>query len=897
MKRKLWTLLLALGAALALCVGASAADFLTGWDEVTNSTTTLESGKQYYLNNDVTVSQTITVRGTVTLDLNGHVLKYESANKGSVIVVENGGQLTIEDSNTSNLSHKFNPNGKLWVLDEASGTETVTGGVITGGTGYQYQKVHPNGEGYIDEVGGGVCVKSGGKLTMEGGNIVGCSAMSGKGGGVYVEGDFSMTGGSISGCSAKSGGGVHVGAWNKNATFDMSGNAVIRNCRCKSDSSDAQGGGVYALGRFTMSDNAAIRDCECITNSGSAWGGGVFVSRHDKTIEFTMSGSAVIENCKVTAASPNSRTTSYGGGVYVAERSSLTLEDNTKIKDCSAENTSGGAAYGGGIFIRGDLTIAVSAEVGENCTAGIGSGIYLEVISYSSGSWNLYANGGVIAGEVVLNNSSNYGGTIKITSSNEGTTEFKGSVLNNNGIIEKGEFTGEVTNNGTISGGVFNGTVNNNGIIENPDDSTGPNFTGTVINGEDGTIAEGVSIPNLIFIVTFDNEGTKTTETFAKGGNLTAPTTQTKEGYRFDGWYYDNNGSEAKWNFDTDTVTRAMTLKAKWVQTYTVTFETSGGSAVGPVTVDAGSTVTKPADPTKSGYTFGGWYTENTYENPYDFHAAVTGSLTLYAKWNAIVYSDPTYAVSAPTAENGKIAVSPRYAERGERVTVTLTPDEGYELESLTVTDSRGNELTLTDKGDGRYTFTMPARRVEIKASFVETVEVSPFADVAIDAYYYEAVKWAQEKGITSGIGNGLFGPNQPCTRGQIVTFLWRAAGSPVVNYAMDLSDVAEDAYYGEAVRWALSEGITTGAGESSFSPDATCTRAQAVTFLARALNANASGKAEFGDVPTDSYFAEAVAWAAANGVTEGVGGGLFGSDNSCTRGQIVTFLYRAYNK
>ena len=191
----------------------------------------------------------------------------------------------------------------------------------------------------------------------------------------------------------------------------------------------------------------------------------------------------------------------------------------------------------------------------------------------------------------------------------------------------------------------------------------------------------------------------------------------------------------------------------------------------------------------------------------------------------------------------------------------------------------------------------MYKRQVEIKASFVGTVEVSPFADVAIDAYCYEAVKWAVKNGITDGVGNDRFAPEQSCTRAQIVTFLWRAAGSPVVNYAMDLSDVAEDVYYAEAVRWALSEGITTGTGEGSFSPDATCTRAQAVTFLARALNANASGKAEFGDVPTDSYFAEAVAWAAANGVTEGVGGGLFGSDNSCTRGQIVTFLYRAYNK
>lgn len=903
MKRKLWTLLLALGAALALCVGASATEVSTA-DALTDDS--VELNGEYKLIADITIDRSIVINKekSVTLDLNGHVLNLTDTSGGdSWITVEGGGNLTITDSSPA-VPHNFEPNADgLWVLDE-NGSETVTGGVITGGTGYQYQKVHPNGEGYIDEVGGGVCVKSGGKLTMEGGNIVGCSAMSGKGGGVYVEGDFSMTGGSISGCSAKSGGGVHVGAWNKNATFDMSGNAVIRNCRCKSDSSDAQGGGVYALGRFTMSDNAAIRDCECITNSGSAWGGGVFVSRHDKTIEFTMSGSAVIENCKVTAASPNSRTTSYGGGVYVAERSSLTLEDNTKIKDCSAENTSGGAAYGGGIFIRGDLTIAGSAEVGENCTAGIGSGIYLEVISYSSGSWNLYANGGVIAGEVVLNNSSNYGGTIKITSSNEGTTEFKGSVLNNNGTIEKGTFTGEVTNNGTISGGVFNGTVNNNGIIKNADDSTGPNFTGTVINGEDGTIAEGVSIANLIFIVTFDNEGTKTTETIAKGGNLTAPTTQTKEDYRFDGWYYTVNNVEKKWNFDTDKVCYPMTLKAKWVpKTYQVTYyagqyanETFNQTDMKTHGV---ALVLKGAIFTRSGYTQTGW---TTGQVDYALGGMYTNNVevVLHPVWTAIptTSGDRSYPVIVRRAENGKIAVSPKNASAGSTVTITVKPDSGYVLETISVTDKNDNDLKLTDKGNGKYTFTMPASKVEIKATFMEDNSVlNFFYDVPNDAYYFEAVKWAAENGITGGVGNSLFAPNQPCTRAQIVTFLWRAAGSPVVNYAMELSDVAEDVYYAEAVRWALSEGITTGTGKSSFSPDATCTRAQAVTFLARALNANASGKAEFGDVPTDSYFAEAVAWAAANGVTEGVGGGLFGSDNSCTRGQIVTFLYRAYNK
>ena len=401
--------------------------------------------------------------------------------------------------------------------------------------------------------------------------------------------------------------------------------------------------------------------------------------------------------------------------------------------------------------------------------------------------------------------------------------------------------------------------------------------------------------------MTFDNEGTRTTAIIDNGGKLTAPAAPTKEGYRFDGWYYDNNGGKAKWDFDAGTVTRAMTLKAEWVQTYTVTFETSGGRAVDPVTVDAGSTVTKPADPTKSGYTFGGWYKDSTLQTPWDFaNDTVTADTTLYAKWTAnppapsYDNSDPTYAVSAPAAENGKIAVSPRYAERGERVTITVKPDSGYRLDDLTVTDKNGKELKLTDKGNGKYTFTMPASKVEINATFVKEVETSPFSDVSTSAYYYEAVKWAREKGITGGIGNGLFGPNQPCTRAQIVTFLWRAAGSPVVNYAMNMSDVPEGSYYAEAVRWALSEGITTGTGDGKFSPDTTCTRAQSVTFLFRAIGRQVDSKAEFNDVLTDSYYANAVAWAVENGVTNGIGDGLFEPNNSCTRAQIVTFLARS---
>ena len=259
--------------------------------------------------------------------------------------------------------------------------------------------------------------------------------------------------------------------------------------------------------------------------------------------------------------------------------------------------------------------------------------------------------------------------------------------------------------------------------------------------------------------------------------------------------------------------------------------------------------------------------------------------------------SDPTYAIEVgKDIRNGTVTANRRYAERGDTVTITVKPDDGFKLDDLTVTDKNGKELKLTDKGNGKYTFTMPASKVEIKATFVKEVETSPFSDVSTSTYYYEAVKWAQEKDITGGIGNGLFGPNQPCTRAQIVTFLWRAAGSPEPKSMSSFSDVSADSYYAKAVAWAVENGITTGTGDGKFSPDATCTREQAVAFLYRASGSPAvSGGSAFSDVAANAYYADAVAWAEKNGVTGGIGGGLFGSGNTCTRAQIVTFLYRAY--
>lgn len=259
--------------------------------------------------------------------------------------------------------------------------------------------------------------------------------------------------------------------------------------------------------------------------------------------------------------------------------------------------------------------------------------------------------------------------------------------------------------------------------------------------------------------------------------------------------------------------------------------------------------------------------------------------------------SSPSYSVTIPNkTENGTVTVNPKSASKGSTVTITAKPDSGYQLDDLTVTDKNGKELKLTDKGNGKYTFTMPASKVEVNATFVKEVEISPFSDVSTSAYYYEAVKWAQEKGITGGIGNGLFGPNQPCTRAQIVTFLWRAAGSSEPKSMSSFSDVSADSYYAKAVAWAVENGITTGTGDGKFSPDATCTREQAVAFLYRASGSPAvSGGSAFSDVAANAYYADAVAWAEKNGVTGGIGGGLFGSGNTCPRAQIVTFLYRAY--
>ena len=254
----------------------------------------------------------------------------------------------------------------------------------------------------------------------------------------------------------------------------------------------------------------------------------------------------------------------------------------------------------------------------------------------------------------------------------------------------------------------------------------------------------------------------------------------------------------------------------------------------------------------------------------------------------------PTYPATAPAVPNGTVAVSPANASKGANVTVTVKPNEGYELGSLAVKDASGDLLPLADLGNGKYSFVMPDGKASVEAEFVKTAATS-FADVPANDYFADAVKWAVDKDVTNGLTDTMFGPYESCTRTQIVTFLWRAAGSPEPRTASSFTDVPASAYYAKAVAWAIENGITNGMTETTFAPNATCTRGQSVTFLYRALKGTASGSTNFTDVKSDAFYADAINWAVANNVTNGTSNTTFSPNADCTRAEIVTFLYRAY--
>lgn len=355
----------------------------------------------------------------------------------------------------------------------------------------------------------------------------------------------------------------------------------------------------------------------------------------------------------------------------------------------------------------------------------------------------------------------------------------------------------------------------------------------------------------------------------------------------------------------TDVANKAVKYESgvySLVTGYTVTFEVNGGSAVDAQKVVSGAQATKPADPTRSGYTFKGWYSDSGLTTAFDFTAAITADTTIYAKWSRNSSGggggggSTSYTITVEDPKNGDITVSPKSASSGTTVTITVDPDNGYELDELAVLDKNGKEVELTKKSDTKYTFKMPSGKVTIEATFAEIEEYeNPFVDVAEGAYYYDAVLWAAENGITGGTSATTFSPAVTCTRAQTVTFLWRAAGSPEPETTVcPFEDVTADKYYYDAVLWAVENGITVGTSATTFSPNATVTRAQNVTFLWRWAESPAVEAANpFADVASDMYYHDAVLWAAEEGITAGTTATTFSPNDPCLRSQIVTFLYR----
>lgn len=534
------------------------------------------------LKRDIDIGSTLTVNRTVTLDLNGCVLKMTGG--GSVIKVESDGNLTIADSNKT-TQHNFNPNCKyltwyidMWKLDK-DGTEIVSGGVITGGGG-----------DFVYNDGGGVLVNAGGTLTMTGGSIVGCSA-GGLGGGVRLAYDsaigknstFTMTGGSIIGCAAQLGGGVYVAP---ECTFAMATGSNIHNCIANND-----GGGVINHGTFQM-HGGTISACTTVELGG----GGVCNKG-----TFIMSD-GMIKGC----TSPDGQYAS-GGGVRNSNQFTMTggtIGDPDNQNDASSVyNTSSQETT---------LTISNNAKIHTNVTnVGI-----------------LNADGGEMTGKVT--NGNEYGtGTITGSEGAAGSTEFHGKVTNT-GTIRKGTFMNEVINesSGTINGGTFTGAItNNDGTVLDGD------FSGATLNG--------------MLVITFDpNNGdqpsTQKVNWSKDGAALTAPDpVPTNEGHSIEGWYYDNNGTETKWNFDTDTVKCTMTLKAKWeLSTYSVTLQTDGGTIasgkeVTGYTYGTGAVLPTTNDITREGYRFDGWYADSNFSGSpvTEITGTDTGNKTFYAKW------------------------------------------------------------------------------------------------------------------------------------------------------------------------------------------------------------------------------------------------------------------------
>ena len=925
--------------------------------EAADGVITLDNGA-YVMSGDTTATIKVPNGKNATLDLNGKTLTNKTGEH--TIIVENGATLTITGNGiVDNVSHgkgaivnsgEVTLNGGTFKRSAEKGTYSSNGnggnswytianyGTMEINTGVTVE----NAGGYSSMIRNGGDVTADCNLTIEGGNFAG--------GINTVKNDpfgvLTINGGNFSNTAQ-----YVIMNWNKAeitaGTFQTldTASAVLFTSAYDSDANTV-GNLTISGGEFKRASDTQemIVDHYDASNSGTATvTGGKFDADISKYIptDYVQSADGTVEKLGETNAVAKVGDTYYktlADAVAAADNNTVTLlKDVTADITIPAGKTMTLDLNGKTLTNVNDHTILNNGNLTITGTGKVDNISHAKGALYNKGT--VVVNGGTFDrskenGKTSNDSGSNSWYTIKnvgsmtihdgatVQTAGNNTTLGKFSSLVSNGYFNAGDYT---NNRGleqpilTIDGGTFRGGLN---TIKNDDHAK------LTING--GTFSNYYQA-----VVQNHNIAEITGGTFTAASDANAKTygiyncgcgaeidlgTLTVSGGTFTGATYavadvSSENADVTISGGQFAGTKAAIVKSS---TSKATIAVSGGkfsSDPSVYVVGNGNTNIVKRDGSegaytytvlaKSGLTSGVYLTNPSGALASNYYVSSTANGVWTVSYSA-PYSggsssyDPTYSVSTPSkTEHGTVTVSPKNASKGDTVTVTVKPDSGYVLETLTVTDKNGNELTLKDKGNGKYTFTMPAGKVEVKATFMEDNSMlNFFYDVPNNAYFYEAVKWAVKNGITTGVGDNLFAPEQPCTRAQIVTFLWRAAGSPEPKGAASgMTDVVSGSYYEKAVAWAIENGITTGTTTSTFSPDATCTRAQAVTFLARALKAKAASAAEFSDVPTGSYFADAVAWAAANGVTEGIGGGLFGSDNDCTRGQIVTFLYRAYNK
>lgn len=771
------------------------------------------------------------------------------------------------------------------------GTFTMSGGTITGCKSGEKRAGSSNFCG-----GGGVYV--GGAFNMSGSaRITNCEATFNSGGGVLVGGTFTMTGGTIENCKADaSGGGVATYKDDSGlTTFTMTG-GTIKKCKALK----ANGGGVFVFySNFELSGNASITDCTAME-----YGDCILIDRSNAT--FTVNDSNITINGQIMQYFGSALINGLGTAKFpyqIGDKAELVLFGS--IVNGTAGNyipaqRGACAELTADVDLENDAWTPIGPDEGSSYTGTFdGKGYTIKNLNVS-GSGNIglfgYVSGGTIrnltvAGSVTATGGRAGGITCTLIDgliencANLCTVTYTGADGSVGGIvgyaypIDDSVAIRDCYNIGKIDGGTRTGGIL--GLDNYPGTEISNCYNVGSVTGNEyvGAIAGNTcySPSNCYYLSDTSSGAARTEKEFADGTVLNL-------------LINGRNDSEHPW-YETCIYLEAAgkTLPVfKWQHQHQLTHV----PAKAPTTSEAGNIEY--------------WYCAACSRYFADSTGAkeITKADTVIPKRHFSDSSSSSYPITVPDkTENGSVAVSPKTASKGSTVTISVTPDSGYVLETISVTDKNGNDLKLTDKGNGKYTFTMPGGKVEVKVTFMEDNSVlNFFYDVPNDAYYYEAVKWAAENGITGGVGNSLFAPNQPCTRAQIVTFLWRVAGSPVVNYLMPFTDVDEGAYYAEAVRWAASTGIVTGLTETTFGTNGICTRAQAAAMIYRYAQAQGKGFTgawmfllPFTDVPEWAY--ESVAWCYMNGVTTGVSETAFAPGNDCTRAQIVTFLWRAFGK